>query len=462
MPRPRRVLGYARVSSEKQAFGSSLEDQQATLRAYAASRGVAVDRMYVEAVSGGRGSLEKRVQVAALLADVQVGDLVLVDKIDRWSRDPEFSYGSIRKLLEKGASFYAVSEALDPSTDEGDMMLGFRITFAREEHKRIRARMVGTRHLLRDRGFYSDGAPPFGYQRPEGATGADRHVLVAHPEHGPQLRDMFARCARGESLATIAAAHGCHVSRVRRSIRSRFSLGEILTATGWIKGRHVALVSSSVWTRANDALSGRRHTFHRPPRTGTRTDGWLVRDVARCGACGAKMAAAWAGPLEARRDYYACRSKCGAPYLRVDEVHDQAARAIEARLVELHDQLSTAGGRAATVDTSAARKKLAAKRGRYVEAFSDGAIDRDGLRKKLAALDAERTRLDALDAPVSRADRRRTLADLKELARAWSSAAAPHRRAICNELMLRIDLRKGETASITWRPLADLNRPEDE
>ena len=42
-------------------------------------------------------------------------------------------------------------------------MLGFRILFAREEHKRIRQCMVGTRQLLRDRGYYVEGLPPFGY-----------------------------------------------------------------------------------------------------------------------------------------------------------------------------------------------------------------------------------------------------------------------------------------------------------
>jgi hypothetical protein len=36
-------------------------------------------------------------------------------------------------------------------------MLGVRVLVAREEHKRIRERMVGTRKLLHDRGHYAEG-----------------------------------------------------------------------------------------------------------------------------------------------------------------------------------------------------------------------------------------------------------------------------------------------------------------
>src|SRR5579859_887917 len=116
------TLGYARVSSAEQARGTSLQDQQDTIRAYAQKRGLTVDRMYVEAESGVYEKLERREQMRALLRDASAGDLVLVDKIDRWSRDPAFTHTSVRDLLAKGVKFYAVSDDCDPSTDSGDSM----------------------------------------------------------------------------------------------------------------------------------------------------------------------------------------------------------------------------------------------------------------------------------------------------------------------------------------------------
>src|SRR5690242_9805871 len=105
MSRPRRVLGYARVSSREQALGSSLQDQQEAIRAYTSARGLIVTRFYVEAESAVHEKIERREQMQALMRDVRPGDLVLCDKLDRWSRDPEFTYGSVRKILSCGASF---------------------------------------------------------------------------------------------------------------------------------------------------------------------------------------------------------------------------------------------------------------------------------------------------------------------------------------------------------------------
>src|SRR5689334_10577258 len=74
MSTPRRVLGYARVSSAEQALGSSLKDQQASIAAYASSRGLKVTQFFVESESGGREKIERREQMQALMRDVRNGD----------------------------------------------------------------------------------------------------------------------------------------------------------------------------------------------------------------------------------------------------------------------------------------------------------------------------------------------------------------------------------------------------
>lgn len=125
----RRVIGYARVSSKEQALGTSLTDQQNSIKAYAKGRGLKVDRIYVEAESAVREKLEHRDQMQALVRDVREGDLVVCAKLDRWSRDPEFSHKSVREILAKGAHMFFVDEACDPSTDQGDSMLNFRKGF---------------------------------------------------------------------------------------------------------------------------------------------------------------------------------------------------------------------------------------------------------------------------------------------------------------------------------------------
>jgi DNA invertase Pin-like site-specific DNA recombinase len=87
-------------------------------------------------------------------------------------------------------AFYAVAERIDPSTSEGDSALSFRILFAREEHKRIKSRMVGTRRILRDQGYYVEGSPPFGYRRQakKGERSATKTVLAIQPAEAELVR----------------------------------------------------------------------------------------------------------------------------------------------------------------------------------------------------------------------------------------------------------------------------------
>jgi Resolvase, N terminal domain len=92
-----RVLGYARVSSELQGQGSSLRDQQAVIAAHAKAKGLPTPTFFVESESAIHEKNERRERIRALQAEVRAGDLVVCDKIDRWSRDPEFTYRSIRR-----------------------------------------------------------------------------------------------------------------------------------------------------------------------------------------------------------------------------------------------------------------------------------------------------------------------------------------------------------------------------
>lgn len=63
---------------------------------------MSVAEFYVEAASSLREKAEHRHQMQRLLAAVRAGDLVLCDKLDRWSRDPEFSYRSAEVLALRG------------------------------------------------------------------------------------------------------------------------------------------------------------------------------------------------------------------------------------------------------------------------------------------------------------------------------------------------------------------------
>lgn len=471
----RRVLGYARVSSEEQARGSSLTDQQDAIRAYASGKRLDVTRFYVEAESAVHEKFERREQIQALLRDVRKGDLVLCDKLDRWSRDPEFTYRSVREILAAGASFYAVGDAIDASTPEGDTALGFRILFAREEHKRIKQRMVGTRNLLREKGYYVEGTPPFGYRRPHarGYRGVEKNVLVVVPEEAAIVKQAFALYVGGLSMSKVGEVIGRPLYFVKRILDRRTYLGEIKTSKGWIRGGHEPIIDAQTFARTRKRAEERRLGGARPRGTPAQTDGWILRDVARCGRCEARMAAAYAGPLEARRYYYRCSHRCrsrgtkatNGTYIPVESVEGPAAVLVSRRLTQIRAELSRAPAKPApTRDLDAARAKLQRKRERFQEAYADETMTREELRAAMVRLDEERLRLDAEEEaarapqPLStRAERRAALACVADLKASWNDAEGPRMRQIVNLLAIDVALQPGEEPAIRWRPTGELD-----
>lgn len=466
MLRPRRVLGYARVSSIAQAEGTSLADQQASIAAYAKTRGLKVDRFFVESESGIHEKAEKREQMLALMAMVREGDLVLCDKIDRWSRDPAFTYQSLRDILKAKASFYAVSDQMDPSTDAGDSMLNIRVLVAREEYKRIRERLIGTREKIRNAGYYVEGVVPFGYRRPVGVRGIEKNVLELDPDKAPIARRMFDLSARGATLMAIVAATGESRDRIRSVLHNRFHTGQMANTAGvWMPGRHQALVSVDVFEKSRDKLMARRHGGARPRSAPSQTDPWIIRDVAVCALCGARMASAYGGEPLWRTDYYRCAHKgrpCVARLVRRDAVEPEFAEMVSARLCEMRDALSVepkeSPKRAPVVDLAERRLKLSRKRARIVEAFTDGAMSRDEMRAAVLKVDAELARLDEATpkpAPTKEA-RRELLREVTGIRKAWSVATDKQRRRIVNLMTEKALIQRDKSPVAQWKPIDEV------
>lgn len=457
------MYGYARVSSEEQALGSSLRDQQESIATYAKGLGLEVTKFFVEAQSGIRAKEEQRVEMQALLATVKRGDLVLCDKIDRWSRDAEFSYGSVRRILEAGASFYAVAERIDPSTSEGDSALSFRILFAREEHKRIKARMVGTRRILRDQGHYAEGSPPFGYRRQarKGERSATKNVLVIDEAEAALVRRLFQLCIGGMSINELVDATGLTRDRVCSMLHCRTYAGQIENSSGeWIRGKWEPILEAGVFERARDALTRRRYGGARASDAPSETDDWILRDVAACGRCGSRMSAAYAGPkgTPRRRYYYRCVAHCVTRGIPVRLVELAAEPLVVARLVELRHELAREPKVVpSTVFDAKRREKLESKRARYLEMYADGLLERTTMVSRVAIVDAELARLVEPETPKqSPKQRREVLGQVEQLEKAWRRADGRRRRAIVRILALTVGLQVDEPPVFVWRSAQDL------
>lgn len=472
------MLGYVRVSTEEQTKGTSLVDQQNAIRAYAKTIGMDIARFFVEAESG---ILERREQIRLLMSDVRAGDLIVVAKLDRWSRDVAFSYSSVDKIVAAGADFYLISERCGPHDDTWDTIFGVHALVAKLEHKRIKERLLGTRRLLRDDGLFSEGKVPLGYQRrfARGQKGADKNALVIVEHEAAAVRAIYAKVLEGYTLREIGRlvvvampdgqtrklTHGT----IRRALGRRFYTGEMQNTSGeWIAGKHPAIIDVDTFVRSRDMLGTRR----RAPAGSGRTEGWLLRDVARCALCGSVCGAVYGGRQpdgSYSRVYYLCvRSKeCGARNVRVEAVEAEAEPLVVARLEALRTELARPP--TATVVPVEARSlaerraHVEQKRARLVEQYTDGDIARDEYKTKLAKHDADLLRLDneaqasGRVAPLADpALRRAMLASVEGIRSTWADTSASGRRRIVRRLALAARIAHGQKVEFVWRTPDDL------
>lgn len=470
---PRRVLAYCRVSSEDQErSGTSLDHQRDEIARHCAAVGWPAPCWYVEARSAADADLSKRPEARRLLDELQPGDVVLVAKQDRWTRHAGLYMDTMGAIRGAGAEFFSLAERFDRTVPEGRFAGNISASVSELERERIFERTVGARRKLRDQGCWTEGVAPYGYTRDP-----KTRRLVAHPEDAERVRDIYARSIAGQSLPTIAQAlrdvgaarAGGQPIRwdrkaVHRILTRREYLGEIRRTDGTWSDAHEPLVTRAVFDEAARSLAERKHGTKRPSDS-SRTSTWLLRGLAWCGSCGARMGAAY-GPRSWSTGYYVCAARvrggdCDEPYSPVPTTDAQADREMLRRLEVLRHELARrtpADAPSGPTPESLAEQvdKAKTRRARVVSLHVDGTITRDELVDRVRKLDAEIASLARRAAEVTAATKARKpkaraamLADVTAIRRAWDRAPVATRRLLLSRFARRIEV-KDRAIRVTW------------
>lgn len=146
-PRPRQLIGYARVSTTRQ----TTEQQVSALEA------AGCDPIFTEKMSGKRND---RPQLAAALARLEAGDALVVWKLDRLGRDALQMLTTIKDLVNRGIMLRSLTDGLDSSTSSGRLVMGILASIAEYELELKAERSEAKRQLIRKRGGNLGGAKP--------------------------------------------------------------------------------------------------------------------------------------------------------------------------------------------------------------------------------------------------------------------------------------------------------------
>ena len=146
------VYAYYRVSSEKQRKDRSIESQEFAVAELAERLGVVIAGSYEDdGVSGTYEPLE-RAGYAKLATSLSKGDVLLLDSLDRISRDPDTLQLSVLQLRKDGVEIHCVNqfdEQVLHNKELGPAMLGIAATIAGLKIKEVRTKTTNALNRIR-------------------------------------------------------------------------------------------------------------------------------------------------------------------------------------------------------------------------------------------------------------------------------------------------------------------------
>jgi site-specific DNA recombinase len=367
----RQAAIYARVSTEDQVDGTSLDTQLERCRAHVLGRGWNLAGEFVD--EGVSGSLSSRPALDKLIAEVRAGHIhvVVVAKLDRFGRSVRHLSSLLGELDDLRVEFVSLSEAIDSSTPVGRLQRTLLASFAEFERDRIRERTSEGILAVAREGYWPSGEPPFGlWTVPDGRR---RRVVIQQAEAAAINHAVECIVERGMSTWETAASLNALELRPRKSarwtganLRSVLLNGSALSGRWiWSKGRegetaidvpailspeqHEALMAALARTRR--ATPYRKHFYllgggRITSPCGGRMQGWTSDGVGPSAPV-YKCPLSWASVPKDER--------CGCQTLRRDTIDD----AVWAEVVRLlsRPEVLMAGAQEA-LDLTAAGREL--------------------------------------------------------------------------------------------------------
>lgn len=191
-----KVYGYARVSTELQADGASIDTQKQQIKAYCEYKKLTDPIFFCDI--GASGKSVDRPKLNELRKLLQEGDTIIVAELSRMGRNTSDFLALIKEFEARKIKFVCLSPELDASTPSGKMMFTVMMsmhTFEREQvAKKVKDNMqrLSKEKKLRTR-------PMFGYR----FVSKTKH-FEEDKDQQAVVREILERNQAGQSLNQIA------------------------------------------------------------------------------------------------------------------------------------------------------------------------------------------------------------------------------------------------------------------
>lgn len=326
-----RVVTYTRISTDEDHQPYSLEAQAERLGAYVKSQdGWELTRHFTDQASG---ASTERPGLQRALTEARAGrfDLLLVYRVDRFSRSVRGLAQLLEDLDTAGVAFRSATEPFDTTTPAGRMMVQMLGVFAEFERATIVDRVVAGMERKAARGAWCGGSRPFGYDV-DPATG----YLRPKADEAPLVAVMFDRYVHGREGARALAVwlnesgHRTKAGRpwshtaVLTVLRNPVYVGKVFFRDALHDGPHEHLVDEKLFERVQTLLSERGEDYS---KRASATSPFLLAGLVVCARCGKHFVGTSAVGNRYRYRYYTCFSRqrygtkfCDAERLPAEEL----------------------------------------------------------------------------------------------------------------------------------------------
>jgi len=470
-----RAALYARVSSEEQVEGYSIDAQ---IRAFQTlvegRRSWTIYKEYVEEGKSARTeNINKRPVFKEAIADGldRKYDVLVVHKVDRFSRKLRITLEYFDKLAKAEVGFVSIVEQMDFSTPWGKFTLSMLGGLAELYSDNLSQETKKGWHERRAQGFYC-GLLPFGAMKGEdGVPVPDTREIYLNGHktcnyEGLQLA--FEAAANEKSDKEVAQALNVAEYRtagnqgngpfskdtVRGMLQNPFYIGQLSDGNGqWIKAKHRPFISEELWNQVQEARERNRKAPRNHPGKATISS---LTGITYCWYCKGRIHVGTSHNGKRRMLCYNRSKGWGCPQKStLLEVYEyQIERYLEtfhipedyqSRILEAHKKLQTAYD-----DTEKEQSRLKAQLGRLKKLFAWGDLsEKEYLAEKGNTLE----QLRALTPPENKSRALERLAEfLRNVTKAWKDANQEQRNKLARRLFDEIWVKDKQVIAVKPRP----------
>ena len=280
---------YARYSSDSQRE-ESIEGQLRECTEYAERNGITILRSYIDRALSARTADRPEFQNMIKDSEQKLFDVVLIWKLDRFSRDRYDSAHYKRILKKNGVKVVSVKENISDGP-EGiileSMLEGYAEYYSAELSEKIQRGQKENALKCKNNG----GNTPLGY-----VVGTDG-VLAVDPLTAPLVTEIFTRYDSGESISEITASLNGRGLKTKKGkafkiggisliLKNRKYIGEYQYGSVIIPKGIPAIIDDDLFDRVQ-----RRMAFNKKaPAKAKATEEYLLTTKLFCGTCERLMA----------------------------------------------------------------------------------------------------------------------------------------------------------------------------